>query len=122
MMIHIPVFIYIVIWVIASFLMIMFCYGLIQWSKQRIPKKFHGKLEVTKTFRSMIDRRSGVDRRKVHDLDYFLKGGVERRRWKERRSKQERRKDWLRADEWASVFVSDLKGGIPSTRSGFEHV
>ncbi len=118
MMIPIPVFIYIVIWLIASFMMIMFCYELIQWSKQRIPKEFHEKLEARKKFRSMIDRRSGVDRRKVHDLEYFLKGGVERRSWKERRSKGERRKDWLRADEWTSVSVSDLRVGITSTRSG----
>ncbi len=27
----------------------------------------------------MVDRRSGEDRRKVHDLDYSVKGGVERR-------------------------------------------
>jgi hypothetical protein len=31
------------------------------------------------------DRRSGADRRKVYSADYFLKGGVERRSWKERR-------------------------------------
>jgi hypothetical protein len=109
MMIHVPVFIYMVVWVIASFLMIMFCYGLIQWSKQRIPKKFHEKLEVRGEFRSSFDRRSGVDRRNVHDLDYFQQGGVERRSWKERRSNEERRKNWVRVAEWASVFVSNLR-------------
>lgn len=31
------------------------------------------------------DRRSGVDRRQSFDNRYFLKGGVERRSWKERR-------------------------------------
>jgi hypothetical protein len=31
------------------------------------------------------DRRSGVDRRQSSDNHYFLKGGVERRSWKERR-------------------------------------
>jgi hypothetical protein len=69
MMIHIPVFTYIFIWVIASFLVIMFCYGLIQWSKQRIPKKCHENSVVREEFRSFIDRRSEVNRRKVHDLD-----------------------------------------------------
>lgn len=54
-----------------------------------------------------IDRRSGVDRRKVHDLNYFISGGIERRRFRERRSQRERRKNWLRVDEWISVFVGN---------------
>jgi hypothetical protein len=29
--------------------------------------------------RSFVDRRSGEDRRKVHNLDYFSDGGAERR-------------------------------------------
>ena len=32
-------------------------------------------------------RRSGRDRRKVSTKKYFLKGGVERRSWKERRKR-----------------------------------
>ena len=31
------------------------------------------------------DRRSGRDRRKTYRAIYFLKGGIERRTWKERR-------------------------------------
>jgi hypothetical protein len=31
------------------------------------------------------DRRSGKDRRKSGDVNYFLNGGIERRSWKERR-------------------------------------
>ena len=54
-----------------------------------------------------IDRRSGDDRRKVHNLNYFIRGGVERRKYKERRSQAERRKNWIRVDEWVSVFVGD---------------
>jgi hypothetical protein len=54
-----------------------------------------------------IDRRSGVDRRKIHDLNYFIRGGVERRKFIERRSPKERRKKWVRVDEWISVFVGD---------------
>ena len=60
-----------------------------------------------------IDRRSGDDRRKVHNLNYFIRGGLERRKFIERRSQGERRKNWLRVDEWVSVFVGDpveLKG------------
>jgi hypothetical protein len=33
------------------------------------------------------DRRSGKDRRQSFNSSYFLKGGVERRSWKERRYK-----------------------------------
>jgi hypothetical protein len=35
--------------------------------------------------RSSIDRRSGKDRRKTYKALYFLKGGIERRNWRERR-------------------------------------
>jgi hypothetical protein len=35
--------------------------------------------------RSSIDRRSGNDRRKTYQALYFLKGGIERRKWRERR-------------------------------------
>jgi len=59
--------------------------------------------------RSFFDRRSGEDRRKVHNLDYFSKGGVERRSGKERRSKVERRKGWIRVSDWVSVFTGNLK-------------
>ena len=33
----------------------------------------------------VADRRSGVDRRQAPNNHYFLKGGLERRSWKERR-------------------------------------
>ena len=34
---------------------------------------------------SSLDRRSGVDRRKSNNRDYFSLGGIERRSWHERR-------------------------------------
>ena len=37
------------------------------------------------------ERRSGVERRKIYDLDYFAKGGVERRRSTKRRGQEQRR-------------------------------
>ena len=58
-----------------------------------------------------IDRRSGADRRRVHNLDYFSSGGIERRSWKERRSGGERRAEWMRVGEWNSVFVRESKRG-----------
>jgi len=68
-----------------------------------------------------IDRRSGMDRRRIHDLNYFIRGGVERRKFKERRSQGERRKNWVRVDEWISVFLDDpveLKRTKSSRRKG----
>jgi hypothetical protein len=55
---------------------------------------------------SMFDRRSGEDRRKAHDLDYLLKGGVERRHTPERRCQHvERRSDWIMLDRWRSIAL-----------------
>jgi hypothetical protein len=59
--------------------------------------------------RSDMDRRSGEDRRRAYDLDYFSNGGVERRNWKERRSNVERRVDWTRISKWSSVSQKALK-------------
>jgi hypothetical protein len=62
--------------------------------------------EKTKPERhSRLDRRSGEDRRKSYSLDYFLKGGIERRKGTEQRKQGERRSDWLRIDEWYSVYI-----------------
>ncbi len=55
--------------------------------------------------RSRLDRRSGEDRRKIYSLDYFLKGGKERRQKDERRHLAERRSGWIRIDKWYSVFT-----------------
>ena len=57
----------------------------------------------TKLKRSPIDRRSGDDRRKAYDMNYFLSGGVERRNWKEERSRDERRRDCVRVSDFVSV-------------------
>jgi len=52
---------------------------------------------------SLIDRRSEEDRRRVYNSDYFLSGGVERRKWTDRRSQDERRLGWIRLNRWYSV-------------------
>ena len=59
--------------------------------------------------RSGLDRRSGEDRRRVHDLEYFANGGIERRSWQEQRSHIERRVGWTRVSEWCSVSLKALK-------------
>jgi len=58
---------------------------------------------------SVIDRRSGKDRRSIVNLNYFLDGGPERRFGKERRFEEERRADWSRVSKWYSVFPWETK-------------
>lgn len=60
---------------------------------------------------SDIDRRSGVDRRKAHKLEYFMRGGMERRSFRERRSIKERRMGWVRVSDWCSVRLESLQAG-----------
>jgi hypothetical protein len=54
---------------------------------------------------SRLDRRSGEDRRRVYSLNYFIKGGKERRKVDERRIQAERRSSWMRIDKWYSIFT-----------------
>jgi hypothetical protein len=51
----------------------------------------------------LFDRRSGDDRRRVYNLDYFEKGGLERRKQNERRRTGERRANCVRVSDWSSV-------------------
>jgi len=55
--------------------------------------------------KSVVDRRSEGDRRKVYLLEYFIQGGVERRSGKERRRRLERRADWVRVNDWYSICL-----------------
>ena len=55
--------------------------------------------------RSLVDRRSGEDKRKLYNLDYFTDGGEERRKGSERRRSGERRSAWMRVYKWCSVFL-----------------
>ena len=54
------------------------------------------------------DQRSGEDRRQVHLLSYFSKGGIENRSAKERRVSNERRKGCIRVTRWSSVCVDAI--------------
>jgi hypothetical protein len=62
-------------------------------------------LSKTPMRRSLIDRRSGDDKRKLYNLDYFTDGGEERRKGTERRQSGERRSAWARVYKWCSVFL-----------------
>ena len=63
------------------------------------------KPSKTPVRRSLFDRRSGEDKRKLYNLDYFSDGGKERRKGKERRQSDERRTGWARVYNWCSVFL-----------------
>ena len=63
------------------------------------------KSEKASVKRSLVDRRSGEDKRKRYSLDYFTDGGEERRKGKERRQSEERRSGWARVYKWCSVFL-----------------
>jgi len=62
---------------------------------------------ITIRRRALLDRRSGEDRRSAYSLDYFLNGGIERRRGTERRRLPERRADWKRVGKWYSIYCGD---------------
>ena len=50
-----------------------------------------------------LDRRSGEDRRTVHDLDFFDQGGIERRSGAESRKKGGRRLQGANVSKSSSV-------------------
>lgn len=53
-----------------------------------------------------VDRRRIDSRRKIYSLDYFAKGGLERRKKTDRRMGQnDRRKGWVRVSRWSSIFA-----------------
>jgi len=52
---------------------------------------------------AFLDRRSGDDRREAYDLDFFERGGVERRSGIDCRKKGERRAQCVNVSEWSSV-------------------
>jgi len=70
--------------------------------KQAAPRK--ERFRVPKR-RTLFDRRSGEDKRKLYSLDYFTDGGKERRKGRERRQSEERRSGWARVYKWCSVFL-----------------
>lgn len=59
-----------------------------------------------------LDRRIVEDRREAHSADYFLRGGQERRSFRERRGPLERRRGCTRIGKWSSVCV-----GRPRSRT-----
>lgn len=55
--------------------------------------------------RSGIDRRSGVDRRQIQNLNRPINDESQRRHYKEQRKTGELRADWVRISTWSSMFI-----------------
>lgn len=58
---------------------------------------------------SVLERRSGSDRRKAYRLGFFTKRGRERSKVKEQRASRERRHGWVRVGKWSGVRLAGLK-------------
>jgi hypothetical protein len=65
--------------------------------------------EMSETNCSIIERRSGKDRRKIFNHGHLFFRRAARKNLPEQRSKPERRAGWVRINKWASVYLSDLK-------------
>ena len=65
--------------------------------------------KITENKSSIIERRSGKDRRRIFNHGHFFFGRVPRKNPLEQRSQAERRAGWIRVNKWSSVYLSDLK-------------
>jgi hypothetical protein len=57
---------------------------------------------------SVLERRSGFDRRKTYRLGFFTKSRKKGRKVKEQRVSRERRHGWVRVGKWSSVRLKGL--------------
>ena len=68
--------------------------------------------------RAGADRRTGQDQRQVYDIEYFQRGGIERRHRAERRASRELRKGWVLITPWSSVFLRHDQASTNDDRLG----
>jgi hypothetical protein len=59
--------------------------------------------------RSIVERRSGKDRRRIFNHGHLFFRSADRKNLLERRSQAERRIGWVRINKWSSVYLWDLK-------------
>ena len=79
--------------------------------------------DKSKKKRSFFDRRSGQDRRKAYNIDYFLEGGVERRTsptGERRNGDNDRRRDWIKISQWSSLHVEGKNSAAPGDSEPFD--
>jgi len=70
------------------------------------PEKENAEEEkVDRCSRSGFDRRTGMDRRQVHNINRLINDETQRRSLKERRETDELRSDWVRISKWSSMYV-----------------
>jgi hypothetical protein len=58
---------------------------------------------------SIVERRSGKDRRRIFKDSSFFFERATRKNLLEQRSQAERRAGWVGVNKWSSVYLSDLK-------------
>jgi hypothetical protein len=59
--------------------------------------------------RSMQDRRTGKERRRLLNIKKYFFNTQDRRASSERRNEAERRSGWIRLSKWSSVYLPKLK-------------
>ncbi|MDA8138829.1 MAG: hypothetical protein M0036_09265 [Desulfobacteraceae bacterium] len=64
---------------------------------------------MTEELRSMQDRRSGKDRRKLQLVKQLFARDTHHRNLEPRRSTDERRQGWVRLTKWSSVDLERFK-------------
>ena len=69
----------------------------------------HNSEKILAINRSIVDRRSGKDRRRIFNYGHFFFGREARKNLLKQRSQAERRVGWVRINRWSSVYLSDLK-------------
>jgi hypothetical protein len=69
----------------------------------------HNSEKILAINRSIVDRRSGKDRRRISNRGHFFFGKAARKNLFEQRLQAERRAGWVRINKWSSVYLSDLK-------------
>jgi hypothetical protein len=68
----------------------------------------HNSEKVSAINRSIVERRSGKDRRRIFNHGHIFFERAARKDLLEQRSQAERGAEWVRVNKWSSVYLSDL--------------
>lgn len=65
---------------------------------------------MPQSLRTIPERRTGKDRRRIFSLHRFFYKGPERRKaLSDQRTQEERREGWVRISRWSSINLNDFK-------------
>jgi hypothetical protein len=91
---------------VGGFLFSLIVLTYLQEYKAMLPSILR-RFKIRAEKRTVNDRRSGRDRRKLYDVHYLSEEGFLKGLRVERRSEPERREDWIRVSKWGSVPTED---------------